>query len=117
MGNKKWNQNLYYKKAKMEGYRARSAYKLIQIDKNFGIFTMEKGFTERILDLGCHPGSFIQVILQKYDKLRERGLAEKMFLLGIDRTTTKGFNRSEFEFFRSDVFKHEVEEKLNEIEK
>lgn len=31
-------RDLYYRRAKEEGWRARSAYKLIQIDETFGIF-------------------------------------------------------------------------------
>ncbi len=30
--------DIYYRKAKEEGYRARSAYKLLQIDDEFRIF-------------------------------------------------------------------------------
>jgi 23S rRNA (uridine2552-2'-O)-methyltransferase len=47
----------YYKEAKKTGYRARSAYKLKQIQKRFNI--IKKGDT--ILDLGCAPGGWSQV--------------------------------------------------------
>ncbi len=47
----------HYKKAKKEGYRARSAYKLLDIQKRFNIF--KRSFY--ILDLGCAPGSWLQV--------------------------------------------------------
>lgn len=47
----------YYKEAKKTGYRARSAYKLMQIQKRFNI--IKKGDT--ILDLGCAPGGWSQV--------------------------------------------------------
>ena len=47
----------YFQQAKAEGYRARSAYKLIQIDKKFGI--LRRG--QSILDLGAAPGSWSQV--------------------------------------------------------
>jgi len=47
----------HYKKAKKEGYRARSAYKLLEIQKRFNIF--KRSFY--ILDLGCAPGSWLQV--------------------------------------------------------
>ena len=47
----------YYKEAKKHGYRARSAYKLKQIQKTFKI--IRQGDT--ILDLGAAPGGWSQV--------------------------------------------------------
>ena len=47
----------FYKQAKSEGYRARSAYKLLEIQKRFKIF--KRAFY--ILDLGSAPGSWLQV--------------------------------------------------------
>jgi len=47
----------YYQQAKRERYRARSAYKLFEIQKKFNIFKR----TYYILDLGCAPGSWLQV--------------------------------------------------------
>ena len=51
----------HYRRAKIEGYRARSAYKLLEIQSRFNIF--KRAFY--ILDLGCAPGSWLQVI-KKY---------------------------------------------------
>ena len=53
-----YKQDIYYRKAKEDGYRARSAYKLIQIDEEFGIF---EG-VERVIDLCAAPGSWSQVL-------------------------------------------------------
>ena len=47
----------YFKQAKAEGYLARSAYKLQQI--NDAKRLIRKG--DRVLDLGCAPGSWLQV--------------------------------------------------------
>jgi len=47
----------YYKDAKKQGYRARSSYKLIQIQKKFQIIS--KG--DYVLDLGAAPGGWSQV--------------------------------------------------------
>ncbi|MFB6284795.1 MAG: RlmE family RNA methyltransferase [Halobacteria archaeon] len=47
----------YYNKAKQEGYRARSAYKLKQIDDEVGLF----GANDTVLDLGAAPGGWLQV--------------------------------------------------------
>jgi 23S rRNA (uridine2552-2'-O)-methyltransferase len=54
-------QDPYFQKAKQEGYRARSAYKLIQIDQKFGI--LRPG--QAILDLGAAPGSWSQVAVKR----------------------------------------------------
>jgi 23S rRNA (uridine2552-2'-O)-methyltransferase len=42
----------FYKRAKQEGFRARSAYKLQEIARRFALF--KKG--QRVLDLGAAPG-------------------------------------------------------------
>lgn len=50
-------KDYYYKRAKEEGYRARSAYKLKQINEKFRI--IKKGST--VVDLGAAPGGWLQV--------------------------------------------------------
>ncbi len=50
-------QEHFYKKAKTEGYRARSAYKLKQIQKRFQV--MKPGDT--VVDLGAAPGGWSQI--------------------------------------------------------
>ncbi|MDD5331693.1 MAG: RlmE family RNA methyltransferase [Candidatus Nanoarchaeia archaeon] len=45
------------RKAKKEGYEARSAYKLIEINQKFKIIKPNS----RVLDIGCWPGSWLQV--------------------------------------------------------
>jgi 23S rRNA (uridine2552-2'-O)-methyltransferase len=47
----------YYRKAKEEGYRARSAYKLLQINEKFRI--IKRG--DSVVDLGAAPGGWLQV--------------------------------------------------------
>ena len=53
-------QDFYFKKAKKEWYRARSVFKLEEIDKKFNIFWKNK--TLNVLDIGCAPGSWVQYI-------------------------------------------------------
>jgi len=50
-------RDVFYRKAKEDGYRARSAYKLIHLDEQFDLFTGVK----RIVDLCAAPGSWSQV--------------------------------------------------------
>jgi 23S rRNA (uridine2552-2'-O)-methyltransferase len=48
----------YYRKlSKEEGFRSRSAYKLIQLDKSYHI--LKPGNT--VVDVGCAPGGWLQV--------------------------------------------------------
>ncbi len=49
---------MYYRRAKEVGYRARSAFKLLQIDETFNIF---EGVTKAV-DLCAAPGSWSQVL-------------------------------------------------------
>ncbi len=50
----------YYRSAKSEGYRARSAYKLIQINKRYRV--IRKG--DLVIDLGAAPGGWSQVAVE-----------------------------------------------------
>ena len=50
-------KEFYYNKAKREGYRARSAFKLLQIHNKFSIFNQG----DVVLDLGAAPGGWSQV--------------------------------------------------------
>ena len=52
----KQRRDTYVRQSKIEGYRARSAYKLIEIDEKFKIF---KGGMY-VLDVGASPGSWSQ---------------------------------------------------------
>mmetsp|Transcript_28943 Transcript_28943/g.58266 ORF Transcript_28943/g.58266 Transcript_28943/m.58266 type:complete len:372 (-) Transcript_28943:130-1245(-) len=54
-------RDIYYRKAKEEGWRARSAFKLLQIDEQFDIFSGVR----RAVDLCAAPGSWSQVLSRK----------------------------------------------------
>ena len=51
-------RDIYYRRAKEEGYRARSAFKLLQLDEEFNLF---EG-VDRAVDLCAAPGSWSQVL-------------------------------------------------------
>ena len=54
----KQRRDIYVRQSKVDGYRARSAYKLIEIDEKFKIF--KGGIC--ILDIGAAPGSWSQYV-------------------------------------------------------
>ncbi|MDC0328104.1 RlmE family RNA methyltransferase [Candidatus Pelagibacter sp.] len=54
----KQKRDIYVRQSQVDGYRARSAYKLIEIDKKFKIF--KNGIS--VIDLGASPGSWSQYI-------------------------------------------------------
>jgi 23S rRNA (uridine2552-2'-O)-methyltransferase len=62
----------YRRLAKDKGYRARSAYKLLQINSSYDI--LKKG--DKVVDLGCAPGGWLQVAI------KEVGLSGKV--VGLD---------------------------------
>ncbi len=52
------NRDIYYRLAKEQGWRARSAFKLLQIDEYYSIFKD----VHRVVDLCAAPGSWSQVL-------------------------------------------------------
>ena len=57
----KQRRDIYVRQSKIDGYRARSAYKLMEIDEKFSIF---KGRLS-VVDIGAAPGSWSQYAEKK----------------------------------------------------
>ncbi|AGB17428.1 23S rRNA methylase [Halovivax ruber XH-70] len=70
----------YYNKAKQEGYRARSAYKLQQLDDLEGL--IDRGDT--VLDLGAAPGGWLQVAAER--------VGPEGTVIGVDFQRIDGFD-------------------------
>ncbi len=77
---KRWYQenkrDPWRRDAKSKGYRARSAYKLKQIQEKFGI--LRRG--DAVLDIGCHPGGWTQVAIEE--------VGESGTVIGVDLLAT-----------------------------
>ena len=56
----KQRRDIYVRQSKLDGYRARSAYKLIEIDEKFKI--LKGGLS--VIDIGAAPGSWSQYALK-----------------------------------------------------
>jgi 23S rRNA (uridine2552-2'-O)-methyltransferase len=82
----------YFKQAKAEGYVARSAYKLIEINEKKRVLRPGK----RVLDLGCAPGSWLQVV--------ERIIGERGVAVGVDLQPVETRFGPRVHVLRGDVF-------------
>jgi 23S rRNA (uridine2552-2'-O)-methyltransferase len=112
MKNREWHKKEpYYKQAKKEGYRARSAFKLLEIQNRFNIF--KRAFY--ILDLGCAPGSWLQVAkkyaeenLNKYnDQYYHR---DHYKIMGIDTKTVSAIEN--IKIIKMDINQPEFQEQI-----
>jgi 23S rRNA (uridine2552-2'-O)-methyltransferase len=54
----KQKRDLFFKKSKIEGFRSRSVYKLIEMNKKFNFLKKNSS----VLDLGSYPGGWSQII-------------------------------------------------------
>ncbi|XP_033097823.1 putative tRNA (cytidine(32)/guanosine(34)-2'-O)-methyltransferase isoform X2 [Anneissia japonica] len=70
-------RDIYYRLAKEEGWRARSAFKLLQINEDFDIFS---GVTKAV-DLCAAPGSWSQVLSRK---LRKEETRDQVKIVAVD---------------------------------
>lgn len=58
-------RDVFYRRGKELGYRARSAFKLLQLDQEFDLFHVHGKPVERAVDLCAAPGSWSQVLSDK----------------------------------------------------
>ncbi|MBD3259646.1 methyltransferase domain-containing protein [Candidatus Woesearchaeota archaeon] len=91
----------FTKKAQREGYKSRAAYKLIQLNKKYRL--IKRG--DDVLDLGCAPGSWIQVC--------SKIVGLKGYILGIDISKMKEFKEKHIEFLRQDITKKDIVDIIN----
>jgi 23S rRNA (uridine2552-2'-O)-methyltransferase len=93
----------YVKRAQKEGYRARAAYKLLEIDDKDKL--IKPGMT--IVDLGATPGSWSQVVTQ-----RLKGNGRIIALDILDMQPIKGVEFLQGDFREESILK-QLEEMLN----
>ena len=93
----------FVKRAQKEGYRARAAYKLIEIDDKDKL--IKPGMT--IVDLGATPGSWSQVAVQR---LKGQGRIIALDLLEMEPIKGVEFIKGDF---REDAILKQLENSLN----
>ena len=93
----------FVKRAQKEGYRARAAYKLTEIDDKDKL--IKPGMT--IVDLGATPGSWSQVVVQR---LKGQGRVIALDLLEMEPIKGVEFIQGDF---REDAVLKQLENSLN----
>ncbi len=70
----------YVARAKREGYRGRAAFKIIDLDDKYRFLVPGA----RVVDLGCAPGGWCQVAVQRVNALGEKGGKTVGRVIGLD---------------------------------
>jgi len=100
MYRKNKKEEFYTIKARKEGYPARSVYKLLQIDEEFGI--IKRG--DNVLDLGSAPGSWLLYVSEKVDS--------KGKVLGIDIEEIKIPKKDNIVFIKKSIGDEDIIEDI-----
>jgi 23S rRNA (uridine2552-2'-O)-methyltransferase len=82
----------YFYEAKRLGYRARSAFKLLEIQEKYNI--IKPGM--QVLDIASAPGSWLQVLVKM--------VGPTGAIFGIDIQKIEGFGHQNIHVFQGDVF-------------
>ena len=93
----KRNKDPFYGLAKIQGYRSRSAFKLMEMNKKFRF--LKKNLS--LLDLGSHPGGWSQVARKEIIKGR---------ILAVDVKPMEKINN--VDFIQGDFYKEEIYRKI-----
>ncbi|MFU8778429.1 MAG: RlmE family RNA methyltransferase [Roseovarius sp.] len=70
----------YVKRAQIEGYRGRAAFKIMELDDKFRFLVPGA----RVLDLGCAPGGWCQVAVPRVNALGEKKGKAIGRIVGVD---------------------------------
>src|SRR5512136_1047901 len=97
MGKTNTWEDHYTRRAREERWLARSIYKLEEIDRKVRL--IRPG--DRILDLGCYPGSWSQYSVVK--------VGPKGEVVGVDLKKPDRFSSPRFKFIQADVLSLDVE--------
>jgi 23S rRNA (uridine2552-2'-O)-methyltransferase len=99
----KQKKDPFFKKSKIEGYRSRSAFKLIEMNEKFSFIKNNS----HLLDLGCSPGGWCQVANKKI---------MDGVIVGVDIKDMEKISRVKFikgDFQEDKIFK-EIKDNFNE---
>lgn len=97
------HRDMYYNRAKQQGYRSRAAYKLKQIDDAVGLF----GPGNTVVDLGAAPGGWLQVAAEE--------VGEDGTVVGVDLQRIDDLDSPAVRTVRGDMTDEETKTRLREI--
>ncbi len=89
-------QDMYFQMAKREWYRARSVYKLKEIQEQFGLIEPDMN----VCDVGAAPGSFIQYM--------KRIIGQQWIIVGIDIQPINKYSQPNIYTLEHDIFELET---------
>ena len=81
----------YVKRAQVDGYRGRAAYKILELDDKFRFLVPGA----RVVDLGCAPGGWCQVAVQRINALGTRQGKKVGKILGVDLQEVESISGAE----------------------
>ena len=93
----KKHKDQFFKQSKIQGYRSRSAFKLIEMNQKFRFLNNNT----YLLDLGSSPGGWTQVAAKKITKGK---------ILAVDIKPMESVNN--VNFLKGDLFDSEIYEKI-----
>ena len=93
----KKHKDQFFKQSKIQGYRSRSAFKLIEMNQKFRFLNNNT----RLLDLGSSPGGWTQVAAKKISKGK---------ILAVDIKPMENVNN--VDFLKGDLFDSKIYEKI-----
>jgi 23S rRNA (uridine2552-2'-O)-methyltransferase len=95
----------FYNRAKQEGYRTRSAYKLKQLDRECGLF----GPGNTVVDLGAAPGGWLQVAAEE--------VGEGGTVVGVDFQRIKDLDDvdASVSFVRGDMTEDDTKAEVRDV--
>ncbi len=99
----------YVKLAKEKGYRSRAAFKLLEINDKFNLFK----FGDSVIDLGCAPGGWSQVAVEKTNSNLDKFKQKQGRVIGIDLKPIVSISGAEI--YVIDFLENDFVNKIGEI--
>ena len=93
----------YHKQAKLQGYRARSAFKLKQMDNKFRF--LKPGI--KVLDIGAAPGSWLQIVSER--------IGDTGTVIGVDIDEIKPLGLPNIKTIQGNILDEETQKKIRNL--
>ena len=98
----------YVQRARREGFRGRAAFKLIELDDRFRFLVPGA----RVVDLGCAPGGWLQVAVERVNALGAKQGKRQGSVLGVDLQEVEPLAGAEVHVL--DFLEDDAEDKVKE---